>query len=42
MNAMPIETELGRIERCKERTKIEHIDKDVTHVLKRARSKAEG
>ena len=34
LNVMPIVTELGNVEICKDRTKIEHADKDAIHTLK--------
>jgi len=42
LNVMPIEHELEHIERHKDRAKMEQIDQDITFVLQKARSKAEG
>ena len=42
LNVIPIDHELGYIERHKARANMEQIDQDVTFVLQKARSKAEG
>ena len=42
LNVIPIEHELEHIERHKDRAKMEQLDKDITFVLQKARSKAEG
>ena len=42
LNVILIEHELKHIERHKDRAKMEQLDKDITFVLQKARSKAEG
>ena len=41
LNIITIATELRYVERFNDRSKMEHVDKDVIYMLKKARSKAE-
>ena len=42
LNVFPIENELNYVEMHKDRAKMEQVDKDITFLLQKSRSKVEG